>query len=591
MKKQTIAKRITAMLLCALMALSFVACQPAAQPSGSGAGDSTGVESGTDTATDTPKDIVTLTGFGMVGTGQLSLDKAQWYNKYLRENLGVELQFRETAGANLEEILQSLLASGELPDILSLGMSSDANNAAEAGLLLSLDANKDKLPNIFGNAQLNPMIEFCRANVSGGKNELFALQGDVGEQLTVNVQPHLRWDLYKKAGSPEINTLEDYLPALKAMMEIEPESPSGYKNYGISIFAAWDSTNMQFSGYLANMLGVDAEILNKMVEHPADGTGEVTSILDDNSATKRILKFFFDANQMGVLDPDSATQTWETAYDKWQDGAAFFSPWGWAVGGFNTVENTAGEDPKGYAPVIAKDAKLIVSPDQYVGATSRTMAIGAATKHPDEALKFLDWYFSYEGEDVVINLPENVLWEKGEDGMRRISDAGWDILDNDKEVPDGGKPGDALNVTSVYAFTTFTENPATNGQYLSHSEWPSTYEHRMASNKIMQDWSAQNGGALNVYDSIRSSGQMTKAHPGISFIPPMPAEIDAIMKEVGSVVTTNMWKMVYAKDEAEFEALWEDMKTKADGLGMETLQDWVKTEWAKAKADAETYMD
>ncbi|MDR1440559.1 MAG: hypothetical protein LBJ10_11370 [Clostridiales bacterium] len=47
----------------------------------------------------------------------------------------------------------------------------------------------------------------------------------------------------------------------------------------------------------------------------------------DGSLLHRILKFMFECNQAGVLDPDSPTQTWETFDAKARNGSVFMLYW------------------------------------------------------------------------------------------------------------------------------------------------------------------------------------------------------------------------------------------------------------------------
>ena len=50
--------------------------------------------------------------------------------------------------------------------------------------------------------------------------------------------------LLKAAGYPELNTLEDLLPALQKMQEAVPTSDSGKQTYAISLFKDWDGNLM-----------------------------------------------------------------------------------------------------------------------------------------------------------------------------------------------------------------------------------------------------------------------------------------------------------------------------------------------------------
>ena len=49
--------------------------------------------------------------------------------------------------------------------------------------------------------------------------------------------------------------------------------------------------------------------------------------MDEDSLYIRALKFFFDANQMGLVDPDSPTQNYDSVFKKYENGDIFFSVW------------------------------------------------------------------------------------------------------------------------------------------------------------------------------------------------------------------------------------------------------------------------
>ncbi|MGO8609786.1 hypothetical protein ACC848_43300, partial [Rhizobium johnstonii] len=65
-------------------------------------------------------------------------------------------------------------------------------------------------------------------------------------------------------------------------------------------------------------------------------------ILDEDGEYFRTLKFYYDANAMGLVDPDSTTQNYDTLFTKYQNGQVLFSFWPWlGQAAYNTEENTA----------------------------------------------------------------------------------------------------------------------------------------------------------------------------------------------------------------------------------------------------------
>jgi len=49
------------------------------------------------------------------------------------------------------------------------------------------------------------------------------------------------------------------------------------------------------------------------------------------------------------------------------------------------------------------------------------------------------------------------------------------------------------------------------------------------------------------------------------------------------------WQMVFAKNDAEYDSLYNDMMSMATGLGLEEAHAWALKAWAEASALADEY--
>jgi hypothetical protein len=318
-------------------------------------------------------------------------------------------------------------------------------------------------------------------------------------------------------------------------------------------------------------------------------TGDIRSRLEDDSLTKKTLRWLFNANQAGILDPDSVTQKYDTVSAKYTDGSVFFSIWHWAASGYNTTDHVGAANPQGYMQFLTGDMLIPIWPDDLVGGSGRAMAIGAGTKNLDAALAYLNHFYSVEGQELLFNLPEGVIWEKGSDGLGHIKESAWQYLDNDAGIPaiGGSKAGEAAGIINTQGIAGAEISPIT-GQFMDRNLWPEVILHN-ASNNLFKRWSATNNGAISYYDLITSTGRSVKVNSAGTLVAPVPQEIQSIVTQIGSVLKTNFWRMVFAANEAEFEALWKDAQSKADTLGMQQVVNWGKTAWAKAQADAALY--
>jgi putative aldouronate transport system substrate-binding protein len=371
------------------------------------------------------------------------------------------------------------------------------------------------------------------------------------------------------------------------MQDAYPQTEGGQKVYGISAFPAWDGLRMSMASQLSVMYGWDSEYSSSVIETKVDASETPRKITDDESMYKRVVKFLFSANQMGIMDPDSATQTWDAISAKWkEDGRILFSPWAWSVSGFNTTENADADDFKGYASVWPEDATMSIYPDMYTGAVT-SLSIGKATSNLDAALKFLNFYYTYECSDLLYNGPKGVLWDVDGSGQRYVTDAGWNIIDNDGDFPDGGKASSARNVlnhTPMSRYLTLAQYP---GQQMDYTLWESSITRNPS--KLKQDWRTANGNAIDMLDRAKKSGMVLKGSQAINMVELLGDDMSATVQQIGDVVKSQSWLAVFAKDEAEFEAIWDQMQADTEGLGMNDYYTWYLGAWETAKANAAKY--
>ena len=524
--------------------------------------------------------LSTVTIMSTVGSNAAGHGDAEWYAAIVREQLGIELDFMHTAGVYMGQLVNALLASGDLPDILVLGGLATTNNAAATGLLLNLDDYQNQLPNIFLNPMFDAPLLFYRENASGGREGLFAVPSSIGETNSLNYNIHLRWDIYQMIGAPPIHTLEDYLPVLRQMMDAYPVTEAGQPVWGISLFSDWDGFAMNMAHWIVSFnYGVDGEYVSTLLETPVDGSGLPVSILCDYSYYKRALQFFFDANQMGVLDPDSITQNWDTLQGKFNEGRVLMSPWQWAILGFNILENTDAVDFRGYAPVWADDFTSMIFPDNPVG-RDWAMSVSRNARDLDAALRYMNWYFSFEATDLLMNGPQGVLWDIDQTGLRYRTAEGWRIIRDDAEMPGGGRLRRAFHALNILAFSAEVINPAAPGQPLGSDYWESTMAFQPT--RLEADWRNHNDGYLNMLERGASTGQTIKGHAALNMMPSMPHDMYMLAVRIGEVIRTHSWQMVYADNQESFDAMWRYMQDTAFAMGKQRIIDWTIYEFENA---------
>ena len=257
-----------------------------------------------------------------------------WFAKIVKDKFNMELniiapnvagggdtlfQTRSAAG-NLGDLIFTSADRGRLQDLVTAGLVMDMTDLIKGEE--NLERYRDAIE--YSNKEL---VE--EEGIYMIPSEVTTLSPTTPMEGTdCNSGVYLRWDLYEELGCPELNTVEDMLDVLKEMQELCPESDSGKKTYAFSLFKDWDDNAMKQGAWLPSLYGY--RFMGDAV-YSADDSLPPQSLVDENSVYVRNLKLFFTANQMGLMDPESTTQNYDTLYSKYKDGAVLFSPWPWLL--------------------------------------------------------------------------------------------------------------------------------------------------------------------------------------------------------------------------------------------------------------------
>ncbi|MBQ6645571.1 MAG: extracellular solute-binding protein [Clostridia bacterium] len=522
------------------------------------------------------EDPVTLTAFVMqsVCTDFGIID--DWQGKIMLDELNIQIEFLP-AGDNVLDKLQSYMASGELPDIVGFKEQQYTQQAINAGKLECLDDHQEELPNIFEEKGNTNAINYWRDKYSkNGDGKLYALPTAINSPSSTkdtNWQTRFKWAQYKEIGMPEVGTLEDILDVCEEMVDAYPETEDGKKTYGMGLFSDWDTHTALEISTLSFLYGIDTEYVSPLME--TEVTGEwIRSILDDEAFYKRALHFYFEANQRGLLDPDSLTMTFNDVQSKYTNGQYMFSWFSWMHGNFNSrsVGNTMKDDPDGYIYVPVEDTTIYDKATQTVG-RNWCYGISSSCKNMDAAMKWLNWFYDPYTTFVLTNGPEGVRWEWNEEGIPYTTEDGYKIIhgnlywyfdeNGNYVITDEVNPGnDYWNTKPIGAHEDYSFG-------FSYDLWPTYDDDPTNLTKEWRDWI----GYKNQVEYGLDTGHIKVATGALDSTviedQELKDELDIIAGQVGSIIRTNSWKMVFAADEDEFEALWKDMQDKAQVLGFD----------------------
>ena len=419
-----------------------------------------------------------------------------------------------------DTLYQTRSANGNLGDIILTNL--DLNrlkDLVQAELVLDMTDYIDNCENL---KRYLPAIQ--TASALAEKEGLWGVPSSIslvsatepGEISEPTGAPSIRWDLYKQAGYPEIKSLDELLSALKQMQDLAGKSDSGKDVYAISLFADWDGSIMQNAGAFFPMYGYDHDngygLLNVI-------TGETQNMLADDSLYVAGLKFLFKANQMGLVDPESTTQNYDTLYAKYQDGAVLYTIFPWlGANAYNTDEHTS--QGKGFAMAEIKDQKIRNWGCYSLGNSEIVAMVGSKAKDPQRMVDFLDWLYSPEGIACGRERycgPENVLWEM-KDGQPVLTELGTQaFFEGDATMPDeygGGSWKDGSSQLSYKIVSDGEVNPE-NGVIYNPVLWDS-YQEKLT-NPVVKDWQEKMGASTTI-DFLEQHDQIMTS-PGVRFAP------------------------------------------------------------------------
>ena len=234
-------------------------------------------------------------------------EQVGWFAKIIKDKFNIGLNVIAANQESGDAKFATMMASGNLGDILIFSDCNGDNFTAALELGMIYDGDKSDLATVapYISAHYQPVLERSRGKWGG----MCGLGHEIQEAslgLTGNHTggPTLRYDLYKQVGAPELSSLDDYLSVLKEMLELYPTNEDGQTVYAISYWNDWDGNCLNSAMQYALMNGYDA--YGFALWHATED--KTQSILDEDSLYISGLKWIYNANQMGLLDPDSSTR-------------------------------------------------------------------------------------------------------------------------------------------------------------------------------------------------------------------------------------------------------------------------------------------
>lgn len=563
-------RKMISLVLCAAMAMSVLA--------GCSSGDSgSSTSSGSDTGSSKYEDFITVDVFD--GQANYQGTQSGWFAQLVKEKFNMELNIiaPNVAGGG-DTLFQTRSAAGDLGDlILTNADGGRLQNLVTAGLVMDMT---DLLADAENVHRYDTAIESTNSLVE--EDGIYAIPSEVssnapteaGESLEPTFGPYVRWDAYKAIGYPEIKDLDGLLDVMKQMQEAVPTSDSGKPTYAMSFFKDWDGNMMNNAKQPTCYYGYDelGFVLAK-----ADGS-DYQDITDSDSIYMDVLEFFYKANQMGLVDPESTTQNYDTMYSKYQDGQILFSFWPWlGQAAYNTTEHKA--EGKGFMLADIDNMQIFSYGCIPNGNAKNCIMIGSKAEDPQRLADFIDWLYSPEGIMASASQtgstagPEGLTWEM-QDGQPVLTEFGQEALNgNDPTVPDEWGDGSWSDGVSQLNYTAVNKkdiNPD-NGFTYDYTLWDSVLSQNNSA--LALDWQ-EHMGAQTTMEYLENNNKIIVA-PGSGFAAPEEdSQITTLRGQCRTTIVDTSWQMIFASNDEEFQSLQKQMQDTLEGLDYQTVLDY-----------------
>lgn len=549
---------------------------------------------------------VTLTMFIRNGSKYTGL-QSDPVAKYVEEKLGIKIDLTVDSSlggttaqtSTFNELLAASLATGELADIIDFGSSSgnaevvnSLNRAAEAGMIIPLDdLVAEHAPNISTDSRLTVRNEYRKNYMyEDGKFYSVGAWGGMGLDQLPGSANWVRWDLYKEMGYPEIKTDEEFLEMIKEMQEKYPETPTGEKIYG-------------FGGAFADPQGMGDGALNRDYPlskgyEPLEGNyaayfshadKEVVGALQDSeSFFWNGVKFYFNANQMGLLDPGAVTMTSAEYTEKMNQGAYLATLNGWGAMNKEAMLEALGMPDAGFMPINMLDDvdSMSLYWESILGQNEFT--ISSKCKYPEKAVEFLDWCFSEEGSRIITQGAEGLAYTM-EGDVPSVTEQY--ILDNTGGTVDMAEAYGKWKYAGINAFQHIDMD--SNGYYIQPEQIPNLDIYSAVKKDALKYYGAESFNDYFTQYTKRNGEKMPNTIWGSyqSAIGAKPDDIRQKCSQINDYMYQMVFKLIYAADQEEYENLKAEAIAKVEKMGGNDVVEWYTNRVTEIKTDLEPLIE
>ena len=495
-----------------------------------------------------------------------------WFGQIIKDKFDIQLNIIAPQVSG-EALFQTRSAAGNLGDMVILD-NDQFIDSINAGLIMDISGVIRNYRNIMSwETQINAYnraIPNAGTRIYGIPCEMTNTSPTSYSNFNVYSSPWLPWDLYTAIGAPRLRNMNDLLDALEAIQRANPRGIDGNPAYAISLWPDWDVTSNEMANQTLKWYGAEVASGQPTSSILLDSQNRIKPLTDDNGEYLKMLRFFFDANQRGLVDPDSGTQQWDQMVVKMQNRRVYLWWYNWQRGFWNSPDR--GNARQDFVPIPVDDMFFFQEGDPYFG-IGRVWGVGSRVDNAkrDRIMTFLDWLASPEGLEVLHNGIKGFNYRVLPDGTYvRTPEGERAFSDMTLRVPaeyGGGVWNDGNSWINQWIAAGVSINPTNNYPY-QYDFWPAEIE--KAQTTTQREWMAR-FGAANQVEYLKKNNQIGVVPSVNVILPSDPTDIALVRSQCGDIMKDTSWRMIFARNEAEFNRMWTDLKTQLNGFGWARL--------------------
>lgn len=465
-------------------------------------------------------------------------------SQYVTKKTGVNVNFIVPAG-NENEKLNTMIASGKLPDFITLGFWEDAiKKMVEGEMVLPLNKLAEEYdPYFFKVSDKDKLGWYTQpdGNVYGYPNSSSspADYEKYGDTYVSNQTFVVRKDIYEAIGSPDMRTPEGFLAALKAAQEKFPEV-NGQPLIPLGLHEFTENGNDSLEGYIQNFLAIPWEKDGKVYDRETD------------PEYVRWMKTLRQANQDGLLAKDIFIDKRAQMEEKIVQGR-YFAMLYQRTDFASQLGTISQKNPDQVYIAVDGPADTKLDPPTLngPGISGWTVTlISKDVKDKERAIKFLSYLNSEEGQKDLYLGEKGVSYDTI-DGKDQFLPEALTMANTDRAAFDK-KYGSSFTFWMM-------QNTNITDQWKPESVEPY---------KQLEDWTKGKSINTSEFQLIDPSGNSPE---GI------------IATKLKQLRGKTMPKLLMAESDAEFDKIWADYNAKKEKDGQATFDAYRQTKYEENK--------